>query len=578
MRYAKTLKENGHTVRVVTKGNPENSGIDEATGYEMHYVPELWLPLITHLAHKQKTLVAKPVRKTLKKAISGADVVHVYQAWPLGSTACSIAKKLGVPSIAAFHIQPENITWNLGLSWSKPASVLAYFLFKVLYYRRFKHIHCPSLMIAAQLRKRGYKAWLHVVSNGVDPAFCPDPDVERFDDGKFHITMVARFSREKRQEVLLKAVSRSRYRDIIQVHLAGHGPREKKLRRIGRALPNPPDIAYHNQDSLIDLLRRCHLYVHASDIEIEGMGCTEAFSCGLPPLISDSKISATGSFALDDRHLFQSRDADSLAQKIDYWIENPQALEEASRDYIEYSKSFMLKDCVRQMEKIYARLHISERCIYYRSRIFRLMSRVFTNFIAVPILFFLTRAFLGARVEGGKNLRRLSGSLTICNHVHYLDNALVCIAQFPRKTVFPTLGKNMRGIFPGALVTLLGGAPVPENISDLKLFFDEMEMRLHMGQNVHFFPEGHLEPYHPEIRDFKNGAFHLAAKARVPIVPLTICFVPPTGIYRLFRRKPVMRLVIGKPIYPLAANIKQDMKLRRDIARDWMQDMVSRSG
>jgi len=29
-------------------------------------------------------------------------------------------------------------------------------------------------MIAAQLRKRGYKAWLHVVSNGVDPAFNPD--------------------------------------------------------------------------------------------------------------------------------------------------------------------------------------------------------------------------------------------------------------------------------------------------------------------------------------------------------------------------------------------------------------------
>lgn len=571
MRYAKTLRAHGHTVRVVTKGDPSCSGIDQETGYDMYYVPELWLPLVTHLAHKQHTLLAKPSHKILRKAIEGADVVHVYQAWPLGGSACSVAKKLGVPTIAAFHIQPENITWNLGLSWFKPAASLAYYLLKVLFYRRFNHIHCPSSLTAAQLRKRGYKAWLHVVSNGVDPAFCPDADVPKFDDGKFHIIMVGRFSPEKRQDVLLQAIQRSRYRDIIQVHLAGHGPKERKLRQMGSGLPNPPDFGYHDQATLIQLLRQCHLYVHASDVEIEGMGCTEAFSCGLVPVISDSKLSATGSFALDNNNLFKSGDADSLAERIDFWIEHPQELEQASAAYATYAKKLSLDDCVKQMERVYARLRLKKHCIYYRSWLFNLISRFCTTVIAVPLLFVWTRLALGVRATGGKNLRGLSGAMTICNHVHLLDSALVGIEVFPKKAVFPTLASNMAGLFPGALVNLFGGAPVPEDMYDLKVFLDEMEMRLLNGQTVHFFPEGELVPYDSKIREFKNGAFRIAAKARVPIVPLLIRFVPPTGLYRLIRRKPVMRLTIGKPIYPQAADIKQDMMLRREMAHTWMQ-------
>jgi len=576
MRYAKTLREHGHTVRVVTKGNPEDSGVDKDAGYEMFYVPELRVPLITRLAHKQDTLLAKPARKLLKKAIEGADVVHVFQAWPLGGTACTVAKKLGVPAIAAFHIQPENITYNLGLGWCKPAVSLTYFLLKALFYRRFNHIHCPSPQIASQLRKRGYKAWLHVVSNGVDGAFCPDDTHRGFDDGRFHIVMVGRFSPEKRQEVLLRAVMLSAHKDDIQVHLAGHGPKEKKLRALASQLPHPVEFAYYGQDELIRLLRSCDLYVHTSEVEIEGMGCTEAFSSGLVPVISDSKLSATGSFALDANNLFKNGSADELAQRIDYWIEHPQALKEASSAYVDFAKAFTLDDCVKQMERVYSRLRMKKRCIYYRSRLFNLVSRFCTLVIAIPVLFLWTRLFLGVRVKGHEHLRGLSGALTICNHVHLLDSALVGIELFPRKTVFPTLASNMASLFPGALVKLFGGAPVPENMLDLKVFLDEMEMRLLAGQNVHFFPEGELVPYDTQIRSFKNGAFRVAARARVPIVPLRISFVPPTGLYRVLRRKPVMRLTIGEPIYPLAANTKEDMMLRRSIAQDWMQGISSK--
>lgn len=158
MRFAEVLSQRGHKIRVITCGDPSKSGEDRDTGYEMFYVPELRIPIASRFAHRQHTLFAKPVRATLEKAISGADIVHIYQPWPLGSASERIARRLGVRAIAAFHIQPENITYNIGLGWFSPAAHLIYFLLNVLFYRRFSYIHCPSKFIAAQLRSHGYKA------------------------------------------------------------------------------------------------------------------------------------------------------------------------------------------------------------------------------------------------------------------------------------------------------------------------------------------------------------------------------------------------------------------------------------
>src|SRR5690242_9509711 len=98
MRFAATLISRGHTVRVVTCGDP---GAAVAGGPDMFYVPELVLPVATRLAHRQNTLFAKPVKDVLVAAITGADVVHIYQPWPLGRAAERVARRLGVPAIAA---------------------------------------------------------------------------------------------------------------------------------------------------------------------------------------------------------------------------------------------------------------------------------------------------------------------------------------------------------------------------------------------------------------------------------------------------------------------------------------------
>lgn len=208
---------------------------------------------------------------------------------------------------------------------------------------------------------------------------------------------------------------------------------------------------------------------------------------------------------------------------------------------------------------------------------YRLLSNAFYYLIAIPLLFLFTRVILGVRTEGENRLPRSGGALTVCNHVHLLDSALVGLALFPRRPVFTAAPMNLEHRWYGALVRLLGGVAVPRTAAEVPLFFSEMELLLAQGRIVHFFPEGELKPYDTTLRDFKRGAFHLAAQARVPVVPLSIRFTAPTGLGRLFRRKPTMVVVIGEPIVPTMTDPRSDRNIRMELARRRMHDLITRA-
>ncbi len=579
MRFATNLISRGHTVRVVACGKPDgDAGGPAPNGPEMFWVPELVVPIATRLAHRQSTAFGKPDRETLIAAIKDADVVHIYQPWPLGRGAERIAREIGVPVVAGFHIQPENITYNLGLGWFPPAARLVYLLLRVLFYGRFADIHCPSTFIAAQLRHHGYRARLHVISNGVSDSFRPGPPRVRGADEPFRILMVGRFSPEKRQEVLIRAVRRSRHAANIELHFAGHGPREKRLRRMAAKLPRPARFGYYSQSELVSLIQSCDLYVHASDVEIEGVSCLEAFACGLVPVISDSRRSATGQFALEAANLFRSGSPSSLAERIDAWIDDPEALAKAAAAYAAYADLYAVDRTVKAIERVYARAgDAPQPPDGYSGRLYRLFSNAFYFGIFIPAMFLWTRLILGARREGGR-LPRRGGFVTVCNHVHPLDSVLMAIASFPGRLIFTSAPMNLQNRGYGWVVRLLGGMAVPPTAGQLPRFFSELELFLAKGNGVHFFPEGELNPYDTSLRDFKRGAFHLAAQARVPVVPVSIRFAPPAGLGRLFRRKPTMVIVIGEPIDPTTTDPRRDRQSRMELTRERMREMIGPAG
>lgn len=348
-RFAAVLRAHGHDVRVISFGRPE-----DLAGQPGYILKKQHIPVFDKLVSQQGMTFAKVDAEVLTEAIRWADVVHFLTPFALTHRGIRLARELGVPYTAAFHVQPENISSSIHMGKVNVVNDGIYWWFRHYVYQYCNHIHCPSEFIAGELRRMGYRGQLHVISNGIDPDFrytkvAKDGEFQ----GKFLILMTGRLSIEKRQDVLVEAVARSRHREEIRLVLAGNGPRREKILRLAQSRGVNLVNRFFPKPELIRLIGMADLYVHAADAEIEAMSCMEAFACGRVPVIARSPKSATKQFALDERSLFQAGDSNDLANKIDYWIEHPQERLAMEPKYSALAERYNLDACVRQAEAMF---------------------------------------------------------------------------------------------------------------------------------------------------------------------------------------------------------------------------------
>jgi glycosyltransferase involved in cell wall biosynthesis len=343
-RSAEYLRRRGHIVRVVSTGRAEA---------DKYVLAEKTIPLVSHIAGKQSFIFAEPDRAVLREAFSGADIIHFFLPLPLEIEALKIAREMGIPCCSAFHLQPENITYNIYKHGNGYLARQVYRYFNTCFYKDFSHIHCPSQFIAGQLSKNRYRAKLHVISNGIPEAFRPADSPRQKTDDYFHILSIGRLAPEKRHDLLIEGVCRSKYNPRIQLHFAGDGPLKKSLVRMSRCLRNPPIFGYYRQAQLIELMHHCQLYIHPSDVEIEAIACLEAIACGLVPLISNSPKSATPQFALCPQSLFRSGSAADLAEKLDFWIENEELRRLMGPCYAQSARRYSIENSIDALEDMF---------------------------------------------------------------------------------------------------------------------------------------------------------------------------------------------------------------------------------
>lgn len=346
-RFAKGLQDRGNEVYIVSTG-------DKKDEYKFNLKELPLLPGISHIIRSQGMSFAIPDTEVLEEAIASVDVVHFYMPFWLSKVGLKICEKKNVPHTTAFHVQPENITYSIGLGTNTKVNDFIYTHYRDSFFNRFTHIHCPSEFIANELKNHGYTAKLHVISNGVDDDFkyYEKEKLPEFKD-KFVITMIGRYSGEKRQDVLIDAISKSKHLDKIQLILAGKGPKEEKYKKLGKALSNPPIMQFYDKENLIKLLKSTDLYVHSADAEIEAISCIEAFACGNVPIIANSPNSATKQFALVPESLFEAGNSTDLASKIDFWIENESYRKEMEYKYAQSAEKYRLKNSIIKMEEMF---------------------------------------------------------------------------------------------------------------------------------------------------------------------------------------------------------------------------------
>ena len=184
-----------------------------------------------------------------------------------------------------------------------------------------------------------------------------------------------------------------------------------------------------------------------------------------------------------------------------------------------------------------------------KDKIFSFASNLIYYSIAYPILKLLTKVIYDLKIEGMENIKDIkSGAISVSNHVLFLDCAMIGLAYGSKKIYYTTQEESFKIPFVRKLIKLLRAVPIPQNINNKKYFLKAMDETLNEGNIVHFYPEAALWPYCDRIRKFKNGAFDLAVRNNVPIIPIVFKFREATGIRKIFKRKKDVTLKILKPI------------------------------
>ena len=349
MNLIRYLKAQGHTVRVLCP-DQDKKGIE---GYyvvdNLHFVK-----LLDAYVKKVGVTLSKPQEDVVCAALDGADHTHIMLPFGLGTCALKIAKKAGISVTAGFHMQAENLTSYLKLNRVRWLNKAVYRYVYQHFYRFVDGVHYPTDFIRQTFENTvKHSTNGYVISNGVHE-YVQKRTAERPEalKGKFIILSTGRYAREKSQDTLIRAVGLSKHANEIQLILGGQGVKEKAYKKLAKKLPVYPIFKFYSRTEIIDVLNYADMYVHPAEFELEGISCLEAVACGKLTVVSNSRLSATKAFALDDKCIFQNRSPKSLANVIDYWIEHSQERAEYEKRYLENAVAFRQDECMKRMEEM----------------------------------------------------------------------------------------------------------------------------------------------------------------------------------------------------------------------------------
>ena len=210
----------------------------------------------------------------------------------------------------------------------------------------------------------------------------------------------------------------------------------------------------------------------------------------------------------------------------------------------------------------------------YKLNIFLLRMKFWT--LVLPML----KVVYGLKVERNGILKKYkkemkNGASTICKHGFSIDVGVI-IAATRHHSWIPMLADNMMTDDHWHM-KYTGGIPIPSTMSALKKYNEAFDKHHEKGHWFHLFPEGINWHWYKPLKPFYKGAFSMAYKYNMPILPLYINYRPRTGIYKWFAKPeiPLLTISVGEPIFPdVTKPRKVEIDHLRETAFEKMLDMA----
>ncbi|HUE76221.1 MAG TPA: lysophospholipid acyltransferase family protein, partial [Chloroflexota bacterium] len=181
--------------------------------------------------------------------------------------------------------------------------------------------------------------------------------------------------------------------------------------------------------------------------------------------------------------------------------------------------------------------------------------------VANVIIVLLLRVITRYEVIGRGNIPNEGPFVVVANHTHLIDPPILG-ASLPRKVIFMAKVEAFRAPIVGLLVRAYEAFPVRRGQPDRNALRMSHQV-LESGLGLAMFPEG-TRSRDGALRQAFPGAALVAARSRVPVIPVSI-----DGTDRIFptilrARRPHLRIVIGAALPYQESNGRTDLKQMTD--------------
>jgi glycosyltransferase involved in cell wall biosynthesis len=282
-RMVEGLRRRGHYIRMVRPRQHKGDAAAQEAGYEETLVAGMPIPGYPELK------AGLPARGRLLRLWRQRrpDIVHIATEGPLGWSALSAARKLGIPVSTDFHTNFHNYTqhYGIGLLQTPIAAYLRHF------HNKAACTLVPTTSLQQQLELDGYRD-VRVVSRGVDTKlFHPSRrDAElraswAATEDTPVVMLVSRLAPEKNLHVVIQAFEQMRtVNPLARLVMVGDGPERAELQRrfpyvIFAGMQTGEDLARHYASG--------DIFLYPSLTETYGNVTVEAMASGLATVAYD---------------------------------------------------------------------------------------------------------------------------------------------------------------------------------------------------------------------------------------------------------------------------------------------------
>lgn len=274
---ARELAARGHDLTIYRPRRDDLPQPESALSYRVMSLPGLPIPGYPLLR------LGLPAGRTLRKLWreDPPDLVHVATEGPLGATAVTAARSLGLPVSSSFHTNFHTYTRSYGYG-AFHRLTLAWLRYV---HNRTQRTFAPTPELCTELATYGFRD-LAVLSRGVDTRqFDPSRRSSELraswgaENDTPVVLHVGRMAAEKNYELVFRAFEAMRAANPrCRFVLAGDGPLKARL---VREHPECIFAGFFSREEIGRYYASADIYIHASLTETFGNVLTEAMASGL---------------------------------------------------------------------------------------------------------------------------------------------------------------------------------------------------------------------------------------------------------------------------------------------------------